>query len=47
MIGLVRYGFLGYHEQNIALSLVLLVAAAGALFAVNMRLFVSGYKLRA
>jgi ABC-2 type transport system permease protein len=47
MIGLVRYGFLGYHEQNIALSLVLLVAAAGALFAVNMRMFVSGYKLRA
>jgi len=47
MIGLVRYGFLGYHEQNIALSLVLLVAAAAALFAVNMRLFVSGYKLRA
>ena len=22
MIGLVRYGFLGYHEQNIAVSLV-------------------------
>jgi ABC-2 type transport system permease protein len=47
MIGLVRYGFLGYHEQNITVSLVLLVAAAAALFAVNMRLFVSGYKLRA
>ena len=47
MIGLVRYGFLGYHEQNIAVSLVLLVVAAAALFAVNMRLFVSGYKLRA
>jgi hypothetical protein len=28
-------------------SLALLVAAAAALFAVNMRLFVSGYKLRA
>jgi ABC-2 type transport system permease protein len=47
MIGLVRYGFLGYHEQNIAVSLVLLTIAAAALFAVNMRLFVSGYKLRA
>src|SRR6187551_1074682 len=47
MIGLVRYGFLGYHEQNIAVSLVLLTAAASALFAVNLRLFTSGYKLRA
>ena len=28
-------------------SLVLLTIAAAALFAVNMRLFVSGYKLRA
>jgi ABC-2 type transport system permease protein len=47
MIGLVRYGFLGYHEQNIALSLLLLTLATAALFAVNLRLFVSGYKLRA
>ena len=47
MIGLVRYGFLGYHEQNIALSLLLLTAAAFALFAVNLRLFTTGYKLRA
>jgi ABC-2 type transport system permease protein len=47
MIGLVRYGFLGYSETNIALSLGLLVLATGALFAVNLRLFLSGYKLRA
>ena len=47
MIGLVRYGFVGYAETDIALSLVLLTLATGALFAVNLRLFNSGYKLRA
>jgi ABC-2 type transport system permease protein len=47
MISLVRYGFLGYHETNIALSLLFLAAATAALFAVNHRLFVRGYKLRA
>ena len=47
MIGLVRYGFLGYSETNIALSLGLLVLATAALFAVNLRLFLTGYKLRA
>jgi ABC-2 type transport system permease protein len=47
MIGLVRYGFLGYSETNIALSLGLLTLATAALFAVNVRLFLSGYKLRA
>ena len=47
MIGLVRYGFLGYSETNIALSLVFLTAATGALFAFNHRLFVRGYRLRA
>jgi ABC-2 type transport system permease protein len=47
MIGLVRYGFLGYTEQNVAVSLVLLTAATAALFAVNVRLFVTGYRLRA
>jgi ABC-2 type transport system permease protein len=47
MIGLVRYGFLGYSEANIALSLFLLAAAASALFAVNYRLFARGYRLRA
>ena len=47
MIGLVRYGFLGYTEANIALSLALLTIAALALFAVNLRLFARGYRLRA
>ena len=47
MIGLVRYGFLGYTEMNIALSLALLTVATAALFAVNLRLFNRGYKLRA
>ena len=47
MIGLVRYGFLGYSDTNIALSLVFLTAATAALFAFNLRLFNSGWKLRA
>ena len=47
MINLVRYGFLGYSEANIALSLGLLTLATLALFAVNQRLFATGYKLRA
>ena len=47
MIGLVRYGFVGYAETDIALSLILLTLATGALFVVNLRLFNSGYKLRA
>jgi ABC-2 type transport system permease protein len=47
MINLVRYGFLGYTEANVALSLGLLTLATGALFALNRHLFVTGYKLRA
>jgi ABC-2 type transport system permease protein len=47
MINLVRYGFLGYTEANVALSLALLSLATGALFALNRHLFVTGYKLRA
>jgi ABC-2 type transport system permease protein len=47
MINLVRYGFLGYTEANVALSLGLLSAATLALFALNYRLFRTGYKLRA
>jgi ABC-2 type transport system permease protein len=47
MIGLVRYGFLGYSEANVAISLALLALAAFALFAVNYRLFARGYRLRA
>jgi ABC-2 type transport system permease protein len=46
MISLVRYGFLGYSETNVALSLLFLAAATAGLFAVNHRLFVRGYKLR-
>jgi ABC-2 type transport system permease protein len=47
MIGLVRYGFLGYSDQNLAVSFAFLVAATSALFAVNWRLFGKGYRLRA
>lgn len=47
MINLVRYGFLGYTEANVALSLGLLFVAVAVLFAVNYRLFARGYKLRA
>ena len=47
MIALVRYGFLGYAEANVALSLLFLTIATTALFAVNLRLFTKGYKLRA
>jgi ABC-2 type transport system permease protein len=47
MIGLVRYGFLGYSEANIGLSLAFLSAATLALFLLNHRLFLRGYRLRA
>ena len=47
MINLVRYGFLGFSEADIALSLLALTAATAAIFAVNLRLFSAGYKLRA
>ena len=46
MINLIRYGFLGYTEASIALSLTALAVATAALFAVNLRLFSRGYKLR-
>ena len=46
MINLVRYGFLGYTEANVALSLAILTLATSALFAANLRLFTTGYKLR-
>jgi ABC-2 type transport system permease protein len=47
MINLVRYGFLGYTEANVALSLGLLFVVVAALFTLNYRLFARGYKLRA
>ena len=46
MIGLVRYGFLGYSDTNIALSLTFLTAATALMFAFNLRLFNRGWKLR-
>jgi ABC-2 type transport system permease protein len=47
MITLVRYGFLGYSETSVGLSLLFLTLATTALFAFNYRLFARGYKLRA
>ncbi|HMI81986.1 MAG TPA: ABC transporter permease [Solirubrobacterales bacterium] len=47
MINLVRYGFVGYSEESIALSLLALTAATTALFLFNLRLFSRGYRLRA
>jgi len=46
MISLVRYGFVGYTEVSIPLSLLALTAATAVLFVVNLRLFTAGYKLR-
>lgn len=47
MIGLTRYGFLGYSEIDIPLALLFLTLATAALFLLNLRLFRQGYKLRA
>jgi len=47
MINLVRYGFVGFSEVSIPLSLLALTAATATLFAVNLRLFSTGYRLRA
>jgi ABC-2 type transport system permease protein len=47
MINLVRYGFVGYTEVSIWLSLLALTAATAAIFFVNLRLFTTGYRLRA
>jgi len=47
MINLIRYGFVGFSEVSIALSLLALSAATAILFAVNLRLFSKGYRLRA
>jgi ABC-2 type transport system permease protein len=46
MIGLVRYGFLGYSESSVAVALLALVGATAALFLFNLRLFSRGYRLR-
>ncbi|MEX2108604.1 MAG: ABC transporter permease [Solirubrobacterales bacterium] len=47
MINLVRYGFVGFSEVSIALSLLALTVATAALFFINLRLFSAGYRLRA
>ncbi len=47
MIALVRYGFLGYADANVAVSLALLTLATLALTAVNLRMFATGNRLRA
>src|SRR5882757_597226 len=47
MISLVRYGFVGYSEVSIPLSLSVLTLAVVALAAFNLRLFTRGYRLRA
>jgi ABC-2 type transport system permease protein len=47
MINLVRYGFVGFTEVSIPLSLLALTGATAALFFVNLRLFKTGYRLRA
>ncbi len=47
MINLVRYGFVGFTEVSVAISLLALTAATAALFFVNLRLFSRGYRLRA
>jgi ABC-2 type transport system permease protein len=47
MINLVRYGFIGYSEASVALSLGFLAAAVALLVTINLRLFTKGYKLRA
>jgi ABC-2 type transport system permease protein len=47
MINLIRYGFLGFTEASVAVSMIALTAATAALFALNLRLFARGYKLRA
>ncbi len=47
MIGIVRYGFLGYSETDVGLSLGVLVLVVGAITYANYRLFKRGYRLRA
>jgi ABC-2 type transport system permease protein len=47
MINLVRYGFVGFTEVSIPLSLLALTGATVALFLFNLRLFSRGYRLRA
>ncbi|MBK5109800.1 MAG: ABC transporter permease [Thermoleophilia bacterium] len=47
MISVVRYGFLGIADVNIAISLLILTVITALLTLLNYRLFASGYRLRA
>ncbi|MCW2972728.1 MAG: type transporter [Thermoleophilia bacterium] len=47
MIGLVRYGTIGFHEIDITLALGGLFLVTAALVALNVRLFTTGWRLRA
>ena len=47
MIGLVRYGFLGYTDVSVVLSFGFLAVATTVLLGLNLRLFNRGYRLRA
>ena len=47
MISVVRYGFLGIADVNIALSLLILAVVTAFLTLFNYRLFARGYRLRA
>lgn len=47
MISLVRYGFLDYADASVLGSFLFLVIATTALFFINLRLFTTGYRLRA
>jgi len=46
MIGLVRYGFLGFSETNVPISLGVLLVATAGMFTLNYHLFSIGYRLR-
>jgi ABC-2 type transport system permease protein len=46
MINLVRYGFLGYTDTNIAFSLIAMAVATALLCGLNLYLFRRGYRLR-
>ena len=46
MINLIRHGMLGTSDFDPWISLGLILAACVALFAVNYRIFNTGYKLR-
>ncbi|MCW2960031.1 MAG: transporter permease [Thermoleophilia bacterium] len=47
MVGLVRYGFLGFTDSNVVVSLAVLTVATAGLVALNLRLFTIGWRLRA